>query len=713
MHSSPTDVNIRAALSEPRRVSVLRDYAVAFESQLHPNQRKRMGQFFTGMPLSRLLVAASTGWGETTAIDPMAGHGDLLDALIERSAAGHSALAHVEAIEISSDVAELCKRRLSAWNASKRFCIQVHHGNAFTLPVLESLSSRHFDLVITNPPYVRYQSIAKDSQNIPRAIRESLLRFVNDAVPAAELPVWRELLAGYSGHADLSVPAWLLSALLVRPGGTLALVVPATWCNRNYADVLHYLLARCYKVRTIIADRQPGWFSDALVRTHLLIATRRQSDELATPLSSRQSIQHKIKWVEIEPSAKNGTSLVGACFNGVDSEGEFARWLESHDRQEKPGIRVTEVDERELLHFNSLGSGRRAEWLRRLEPSNWSRLAVTSDIIPNALRPILGNCRNLNLQAISELGIQVSQGLRTGCNGFFYVDFVSRFNAQLMRVRPDPTVHDKAFLAPVKSLKTVLRRQSELVLFSSGVALPGLLLDLRNYILPEDLPTARAFRYLYQTLGQPFPQVMPGSLAAYVRIAAQTVYGASNNTRIPELSAVRTNTRAPREGRNPRLPRFWYMIPELARRHEPDVLIARINQGCPRAFENRMPKVIVDANFSTIWSENTDWSPTAIAAVLNSSWCRACMEAMGTPMAGGALKLEATHLRRLPVPKLDRNAIQGIELLLDSRGDEAGPLIDSIVLRAIIGNATDTDLEQINSQLQCYIANARMSRSRR
>jgi len=69
-----------------------------------------------------------------------------------------------------------------------------------------------------------------------------------------------------------------------------------------------------------------------------------------------------------------------------------------------------------------------------------------------------------------------------------------------------------------------------------------------------------------------------------------------------------------------------------------------------QSVANRVSPILIDANFSTVWAENSRWRARSIEALLNSSWARACMEAIGTPMGGGALKLEATHLRRLPMP---------------------------------------------------------------
>ena len=89
---------------------------------------------------------------------------------------------------------------------------------------------------------------------------------------------------------------------------------------------------------------------------------------------------------------------------------------------------------------------------------------------------------------------------------------------------------------------------------------------------------------------------------------------------------------------------------DFAPRHSPAVAIPRVNHGLPWAEANPQRKLLVDANFATVWAPERAWTPYALKALLNSTWCRVAMEALCTPMGGGALKVEATHLRRLPVP---------------------------------------------------------------
>jgi hypothetical protein len=61
---------------------------------------------------------------------------------------------------------------------------------------------------------------------------------------------------------------------------------------------------------------------------------------------------------------------------------------------------------------------------------------------------------------------------------------------------------------------------------------------------------------------------------------------------------------------------------------------------------------LVDANFTT-FTTNGELSDHQLLALLNSGWCQALLEATGTPLGGGALKVEAAHWRSIPIPRLE------------------------------------------------------------
>jgi len=505
------------------------------------------------------------------------------------------------------------------------------------------------------------------------------------------------------------------------------MVAPATWRSRDYADVLQYMLVRFFAVETVVADRQPGWFSEALVRTQLVVATRLPTPEASVPLRARQPQSTLAPWAEVDPSAGAQDSLVGAAFPGEDPEEAFASWLLRGPESpgEHQGIvvdtRSAEGEAREVL-----ARCRTAPWLKRLEPAAGESLLFgdvpTSGIemVPRRLRDLMGQDR-LNLVELSDLGIRVGQGLRTGCNGFFYVDLIGQVGKEQARVRLSPMLGGWHAVVPLAALAPVLRRQSDLGALGRGELPSGRVLDLRAFVLPEDHTYVDDASSLYKKTGLTPPSVMPEELDELVRRAAQTRHGRSRDSkRIPELSAVRTNVRPAKAGPRPQLPRFWYMLPDFARRHLPDAFVARINQHTPWVVANLEPPLLIDANFSTLWSDAGRLPSPAIVGLLNSSWARACMETIGTPMGGGALKLEATHLQRLPLPSLTDVQVRGLaDLGASLHVGELGPSdaldgIDHIVVQSLLRKSPEKQrISAVIWRLREYAAAAEEARQRR
>lgn len=696
-----------------------RSKATLHEVQLPGSQRKRLGQFFTGLPLSRLLAAISMTTPRRMVVDPMAGTGDLLDAVIERSFDQGFDLERIDAVEVDEDTAAVCRERLAAWGGISPWVERsVLAGSAFDPAVWAQLQLGTYDLAITNPPYVRYQTISQHGTGLmesatPDVMRRGLMAAADRMPWCSERHAWQTLAQGYSGLSDLSVPSWLLAAMLVRPGGILALVAPATWRTRDYADVLQYMLARFFRLEAVVADRQPGWFSQALVRTHLVIARRVSSEEAGVPLTQRCETMESFPWVEIAPEAKGGDSLVGSAFPSNDPDGAFARWLQVADTEVTGISRVDRSTHDELKAVVSRCASSR--WFSDLEPMKanlplFGGSTVTDDCpVPYAVANTIGTAPE-SLTTLQALGISISQGLRTGCNDFFYVDFIDTIDAERARVRLSALFDRKYVEVPTDALVPVLRRQAELDAFADGLPLKGRLLNLSAYVLPEDRSAVEESHFVYKQLGLPTPAVMPEQLASYVRSASVSRTSGAKRTLIPELSAVRTNARQATKGHRPKTPRFWYMLPGLGRRHLPDVFVPRINQRTPVAMANRTVPAVIDANFSTIWSTDREWTPFAISALLRSSWVRACMEAIGTPMGGGALKLEATHLKRLPVPKLSN---QQAEQLMSLERSTTTAKVDLFITAAVLGSRTSEKyVSSINDRLLAFIEEAENSRQR-
>jgi len=675
---------------KPGEHDEIRTLARRFEEALPGEKRKRLGQFFTGVPLGKLLAHLALTADTHAVLDPMAGHGDLLDASKEAAFERGIDLQRLDGVEIDEDTARFCRDRLSKVTGStKALGHTIVCGSAFDHAVLKELQQPRYDLAITNPPYVRYQS-QNVGANPGETVRAGLAAVIDRAMDGNEKSIWQALAHGYSGLADLSVPAWILSALMVRPEGRLALVVPATWRSREYGDIVRYLLLRCFQLECIVEDTQPGWFSDALVRTHLIVARRLPAHEIAEPLTQRTAWP-SARWIQITPEAADSRSLVGTAFADAFPEAALAKWLHTGATGSRPGIQVRafHLDE----EWASLQSRAvRRPWCRQLEP-DYKKLPLFSDSsvsavpVPDVIRDIVGD--KPALTTLEQAGIRTGQGLRTGCNWFFYVDACGFAAGNLPRVRASEAFGNQEFAVPATALRPVLRRQSELPHIESGRPPPGRVLDLREWILPEDADAVAEAKETYRKRGEMLPTVMPDELAHFVRRAAVTPVDDEGGKCVPDLSAVRTNVRAHRSGVS--APRFWYMLPDFAARHQPAAFVARINHGAPSVECNLDDPVLIDANFSTFWLTGEDWTRFGVKALLNSALCQVLMEALGTPMGGGALKLEAVHIRQLPIPQFGQAARDELDRLgRKLSGNDAAARINFIVLNALC-NGTEAE----------------------
>lgn len=150
-------------------------------------------------------------------------------------------------------------------------------------------------------------------------------------------------------------------------------------------------------------------------------------------------------------------------------------------------------------------------------------------------------------------------------------------------------------------------------------------------------------------------RVMTGDLLRLVDAGSATTYERQGVQRpLPSLSAVAPNARK----RGPDgCPTFWYHLPPFTDRHRPAIAVPRINGRTPRWRVNPGRELLVDANFTSLWPTAKGAAPVeAVVTLLASSWAAAWFEAACTVMGGGALKVEATDLSRMPLPFVSQEA---------------------------------------------------------
>lgn len=659
-------------------------------------RRKRLGQYFTGMGLARLLAALAGADKAGTIVDPMVGSGDMLAACMELGAKPES----IGAVDIDPLALSTCSGRVP--NAC---CVL---GSAFEVKVLSRLPKLQWDLVITNPPYVRYQSLARGAGRgfkLPSAleVRNGLLKTLSDlpALDDTDRALFAEIATGYSGLADLAVPSWILCAALVAPGGSLALVVPETWLNRDYAAVVHYLLLRWFRIEFIVEDEHAAWFVDTQVKTTLLVARRIPRRDSAFGHDPNETFMR----LRLSGCTIGSGGVIDHLYpGGVDKEKRFAKqartWLTSGLSQKNELVEATHVS---LAHVaaNLKGACARQKWFAEMNEVQHEG-AVFAPLMPQDLAAWLTlGTGGAPVVSLENLGAHVGQGLRTGVNAFFYAEVRNKFGS-LVEIIPDALFSIGNIRVPSSCALPVLRRQSDLPdgYIVQANRLKGCVLALQKFALPEDIKAGG-------TAAKAAYTVIPKDLASLVRRAAQVNFGTKKDPRfISDLSAVAPNIRGSRiDGCKPA--RFWYMLPDFAPRHRPNLVLARVNSANPKAYLNERRAALVDANFSTVWLEGHGPADIhALLALLNSSWCRAALELSGAVMGGGALKVEATHLRRIPLPAFGGSGWKAMSALgrklasAKKAGTDIGLLdqVDTLVNSALLGRlATKTDTDKLRS----------------
>jgi hypothetical protein len=199
-----------------------------------------------------------------------------------------------------------------------------------------------------------------------------------------------------------------------------------------------------------------------------------------------------------------------------------------------------------------------------------------------------------------------------------------------------------------------LSKDSPLAL--GGDSTSWFLLNLSDVFMPEDVSVISRYPLEWRNAwGLENPKEIPNGLAARIRDLASTPYEGKGMARltIPNLSAVKTNVYVPPLNSRsvPPKPRFWYQL-RFQRRHFGELILPRVTSGALRTILVEKPGAIgVDANFTTLIRSGAAVEVKKMWAWFNSNAFRVMCEKNGSPLGGGALKVEAALIEKLPLPR--------------------------------------------------------------
>jgi adenine-specific DNA-methyltransferase len=214
---------------------------------------KLRGGYYTDSDIATFLVRWAAEIAPERVLEPSCGDGAFFGALAD---VGIGSLREVVACELLG--AEATKARTRATKLPKRVSTTVLETDflAWALPRLRA--EPIFDAVVGNPPFVRYQYLEAAQQDRARQVFD---RF--------GLP--------FTKHTNAWVPFVIASIALLRPGGRLAMVVPAELLHVLHAQSLRTHLQRTCS-RLLVLDPAELWFKETLQGVVLLLAEKSTSD---------------------------------------------------------------------------------------------------------------------------------------------------------------------------------------------------------------------------------------------------------------------------------------------------------------------------------------------------------------------------------------------------------------------------------------------------
>lgn len=209
-----------------------------------PELRKSRGAFFTPASITRFISEWAIRDSSDRVLEPSAGDAAFLVASVERlRTLDETTAPTVDGIEIHEDSAATAQQRVTAAGAELNMTV----GDFFTVDPQPT-----YDAVIGNPPYIRYQDFAGASRTLSRA---------------AALRAGVNLTALASSWAAFTVH----SALFLKEGGRLGLVLPSELLSVNYASVVRQFLLKSFSDVQLVLFRDQV-FEDAEADVVLLLA---------------------------------------------------------------------------------------------------------------------------------------------------------------------------------------------------------------------------------------------------------------------------------------------------------------------------------------------------------------------------------------------------------------------------------------------------------
>lgn len=418
-----------------------------FENLIPPQERHRLGQYFTNEDLVDFITAFCVKKADDCILDPTCGTGTFLIRAYNRlkwqfqQRDHQKLLSQIWGIDIAPFPAELATINLYRQDISnignfprilKKDFFLASEGQQYEFPpnkpfvddpkrkIKEALPL--FNAIVGNPPYIRQEDIDKVAKDYSKEVINPTIK--KDIVFLAKQEIGKigkdQPHLTLSRQADIYASMFVHAGALLKEEGRLGLVTSNSWLGADYGRELQKFFSQYFKIIAIIESRVEPWFTTAQVNTIFTILERcsdkkEREQNLVKFVSLKKKLKDLIPWNMEEEAQKRWYNLdvlvskienTGSDFIKFRKDGEvFIETPKLVNDFEDDNFRIWVIKQDVLIK----------ELPRQFGEGHWGRF-LRAPSVYFELRGILSDkLVNLNNQDI----VNIKRGITTGITDFF------------------------------------------------------------------------------------------------------------------------------------------------------------------------------------------------------------------------------------------------------------------------------------------------------
>ncbi len=427
-----------------------------FEELIPPQERHRLGQYFTPENLVDFINAFCIKTRDAYVLDPTCGTGTFLTRGYDRmkilgQREHRRLLSQLWGVDIAPFPAELATINLFRQDLSdyanfprilSKDFFEIRVGQSFQFPPPKASLDTSFNLIeqklpifdaaVGNFPYIRQELINRrvpDYKNsLERTMAEDWLLDYPEVftISKAELAEYKrtkkidlsKVEFKLSGQADIYAYLFFHTGRFIRDGGRMGFVTSNAWLDVAYGYELQKFLLNNFKIIAILESRCEPWFEESAVNTIVTIVERcsnkeERNDHLTKFVKVKKKLSELIPW-DMKLDAQRRWFGVDALVRKIEGVGKEHYKLEGQKivntikglkTYEDEDFRIRFIKQGELLN-KLIAEGKTSKWGQYLRA-------------PQVYFDILEKCEDklVPLEKVAD----IRYGIKTGVNEFFYL----------------------------------------------------------------------------------------------------------------------------------------------------------------------------------------------------------------------------------------------------------------------------------------------------